>query len=88
MFFRSDFEEKIPIHDFPWEKNQIYIIFYLQMIIFVQKSEIFQKVPEIVDDHSLGTKYAGDMKFVSICVVLDTWLYFTNKSISIKSGVR
>ena len=44
------------------------------MIIFVQKSEIFQNIPEIADGHSFGTEYARDMKFVSLCVVLDTLL--------------
>ena len=46
--------------------------FYLEMVIFVQKSEIFWKIPEIADDHNFGTEYARDMKFVSKCVVLDT----------------
>ena len=43
---------------------------------------------EIADDHNFGTEYARDMKFVSKCVVLDTLLYSTNKSISTKSGFR
>ena len=58
------------------------------MVIFVQKSEIFQKIPEIADDHSFRTDYAREMKFVSKCVVLDTLLYSTNNSILTKSGFR
>ena len=58
------------------------------MVNFVQKSEIFRKFPEIADDHNSRTEYARDMKFVSKCVVLDTLLYSTNNSISIKSGFR
>ena len=44
--------------------------------------------PEIADDHNSGTEYAGRMKFVSKCVVLDTLLYSTNNSISTKSVFR
>ena len=44
--------------------------------------------PEIADDHSFGTEYARDMKFMSKCVLLDTLLYSTNNSISTKSGFR
>ena len=56
--------------------------------MFVQKFEICQKIPEIAKDHNFGTEYARDMKFASKCVVLDTLLYFTNNSISAKSGFR
>ena len=43
---------------------------------YVKKSEIFRKIPEIVDDHdNFGTEYVTDMKLVSKCVVLDTLLY-------------
>ena len=73
---------------FPEKNNQIYIIFYLQTINLIQKSEIFRNFPEIADDHNSGTEYARDIKFVSICVVLDTLLYSTNNSISTKSGFR
>ena len=53
--------------------------------MFVQKSEIFRKILEIVDDHNFGTEYVRDMKFVSKCAVLDTLLYYTNNAISTKS---
>ena len=65
-----------------------FFFFYLQTVNFVQKSKIFQKFPEIADDHNSGTKYARDMKFVSKCVLLDTLLYSTDNSILTKSGFR
>ena len=58
------------------------------MAIFVQKSEIFRKIPEIADDHNFETEYARNMKFVSKGIVLDTLLYSTNNSISTKNGFR
>ena len=64
------------------------IRFTLFLLINVKKSEIFRKIPEIADNHSFGTEYARDMKFVSKCVVLDTLLYSTNNSISTKHGFR
>ena len=48
------------------------------MVIFVQKSEIFQKIPEIADHHNFGTEYVRDIKFVSKCVVLDALPYSTD----------
>ena len=54
----------------------------------VQKAEIFQKIPEIAEDHNFGTEYARNVKFVSKCADLDTLLYSTNNSILTKSGFR
>ena len=47
------------------------------MVIFVQTSQTFRKIPEIADDHNFGTEYGRDMKFVSKYVALDTILLLT-----------
>ena len=70
------------------EKRIRFTLFLLKTVKIVQKSEIFQKIPEIAEEHNFGTEYARNVKFVSKCAVLDTLPYSTSNSISIKSGFR
>ena len=70
-------------------KKESYLHYcYFKTVKIVQKFKIFRKFLEIAEDHTFGTEYARNLKFVSNCAVLDTLPCSTNNSISTKSGFR
>ena len=67
---------------------QIYFIFTYKRSHLFKNPKFSGKVQKLPMTITLETKYAKEIKFMSKCVVLDTLLYSTKNSISIKSGFR